>query len=95
MNDSNCILTAANLSRDFDTPEGKLSVLSGVNFEIKKGEMVSITGESGVGKSTLLYLLGGLDKPTTGEVHIGGQKLGGQTEEGLANFRKKKVGFFS
>jgi lipoprotein-releasing system ATP-binding protein len=90
--DSN-ILTAADIHRDFQTAKGTLEVLKGISLEVKQGQMVAVTGASGVGKSTLLHILGGLDRPTKGEVRIGDQRLDQLTETGLARFRNRKVGF--
>ncbi len=87
------IVTATDLHREFRTPDGKLQVLKGLSLTVKKGEMISITGESGVGKSTLLHLLGGLDKPTKGEVLIDGENLSNKSQDVLARFRNDWVGF--
>jgi lipoprotein-releasing system ATP-binding protein len=72
---------------------GELQVLKGVNLEIKKGEIVSIVGDSGAGKTTLLQILGTLDKADKGEVEIKGQKTNGLTGKKLAAFRNKHIGF--
>jgi len=93
MNKGDSILVATDISRDFQAPDGNLSVLSGISLQVKRKEMVAITGASGVGKSTLLHILGGLDKPTGGDVVISGQSLRGQSQEFLARFRNKHVGF--
>jgi ABC-type lipoprotein export system ATPase subunit len=68
-------------------------VLNGISLEVKRGKMTAVTGASGVGKSTLLHLLGGLDRPTKGEIAIGGTSLAGMSESDLARFRNAKVGF--
>ncbi|MCD6250376.1 MAG: ABC transporter ATP-binding protein [candidate division Zixibacteria bacterium] len=93
MDSTNCILSATDVCREFKTAEGTLLVLNGISLEVKKGQMTAVTGASGVGKSTLLHLLGGLDRPTRGEVTIGGASLAGMNEAELARFRNKKVGF--
>jgi lipoprotein-releasing system ATP-binding protein len=87
------ILTATDIRRDFVTPDGVLAVLKSLNLNVNRGEMVSVSGVSGVGKSTLLHILGGLDRPTSGEVVISGQSFSGMSHEALAHFRNKKVGF--
>ena len=87
------VLTARDVRRNFKTPEADLSVLRGVSMEVVRGEVVAVTGESGVGKSTLLHILGGLDHPTSGDVSYGNESLAGKTEKQLAQFRTKKVGF--
>ena len=67
--------------------------MQGVNLNIKKNEIAAVTGASGVGKSTLLHILGGLDRPTAGEVIINGVSLNGKSEQTLAQFRNKEIGF--
>lgn len=68
-------------------------VLDSITLEIKKGDFVAIMGPSGSGKSTLLHILGLLDKPTQGEYFFEGQKVSNLSEEKLADFRNKKIGF--
>jgi len=87
------ILSATDLHREFQTTEGTLSVLRGVTLEVKKGQMAAVTGASGVGKSTLLHLLGGLDRPNSGDITIGEYSLGNMNETDLARFRNQRVGF--
>ena len=87
------ILTAVDIRRDFKTPEAVIEVLKGVDIDIQQGDMAVVTGPSGVGKSTLLHILGGLDKPTGGEVRIGEISFSGKSEKELAQLRTKKVGF--
>lgn len=93
MNSSDTILKAVDVHREFRTAEATLHVLRGVTLTMPKGEMVAVTGASGVGKSTLLHLLGGLDRPTTGSVEINGVPLTGKSETQLASFRNRNVGF--
>jgi lipoprotein-releasing system ATP-binding protein len=70
-----------------------LEVLSEVDLEVRSGESVAIVGASGSGKSTLLHLLGGLDRPTSGEVWLGSHRLDRLAEEALARLRASQVGF--
>jgi len=91
--ENNSILEAIDIHRVFKTKETMVSVLNGISMTIPKGEMVAVTGASGVGKSTLLHLLGGLDKPTNGEIKIDGELLNNKSEEELSLFRNKNVGF--
>lgn len=93
MDSNNFILSADNIHREFKTPESTLEVLKGVTLNVRTREMVAVTGASGVGKSTLLHILGGLDHPTSGEVKIADVSLNGKSEKELARFRTKKVGF--
>jgi putative ABC transport system ATP-binding protein len=69
------------------------AALRGISFGIRPGEYVVVTGESGAGKSTLLTILGGLQVPTEGTVRIDGIGLAGLSADGLADFRKKTIGF--
>src|SRR5436853_167475 len=68
-------------------------VLKGVTLEIKRGELVAIVGASGVGKTTLLHILGTLDRPTSGTVRFDGNDLSALDDQALAEFRNRKVGF--
>ena len=87
------VLSAREIVREFRTGDGVLQVLKGVTLSIQAGEMVAITGVSGVGKSTLLHILGGLDRPTRGDVSVGNVTFTGMAEESLARLRNRKVGF--
>jgi lipoprotein-releasing system ATP-binding protein len=70
-----------------------LNVLNGIDLEISKGEMLAIVGASGVGKSTLLHILGGLDRPTSGNVFYGDVDVFGMDSDRIARFRNERVGF--
>ncbi|MEJ7609337.1 MAG: ABC transporter ATP-binding protein [Bryobacteraceae bacterium] len=74
--------------------EGKrrVTALDNVNVAIDKGEMVALVGPSGSGKSTLLNLIGGLDRPTTGQIHIDGVLLAGLSDDELTRMRRDKIG---
>ena len=71
----------------------QVTALEAVTLSIARGEMVSIIGPSGSGKSTLLNLVGGLDRPTTGEVRIDGAALAGMSDDELTKVRRDKIGF--
>jgi putative ABC transport system ATP-binding protein len=71
----------------------QVTALDDVSLTIPRGQMVSIIGPSGSGKSTLLNLVGGLDRPTSGEVRVDGEALGGLTDDGLTRVRRDKIGF--
>jgi lipoprotein-releasing system ATP-binding protein len=72
---------------------GSLPILKGVDFEVEKGEIVSIIGASGAGKSTLLHILGTLDKPDSGTVELNGTKINNLSGELGSIFRNKNIGF--
>ncbi|HYN74355.1 MAG TPA: ABC transporter ATP-binding protein [Candidatus Methanoperedens sp.] len=71
----------------------RATALAGISFDIRQGEYVVITGESGAGKSTMLTILGGLQVPTEGTVRIGGADLSTLPADGLADFRRETIGF--
>ena len=72
---------------------GRRTVLGGIDLELKAGDYVAIMGESGVGKSTLLNLIAGLDRPDAGNLLVDGVDLGSLDDEGLARLRRKSLGF--
>ena len=71
----------------------RVTALEDINFQVPRGEMVSIVGPSGSGKSTLLNLIGGLDQPSSGEIHIDGQSIARLTDDELTHLRRDKIGF--
>ena len=71
----------------------EIQVLRGVDLDIREGERIAIIGESGVGKSTLLHILGTLDKPTSGRILYHGQEMPVNDEDALSEFRNRDVGF--
>jgi len=77
---------------NYGTPS-EVKALQGVNMKIEKGDFVSIMGPSGSGKSTLLNCIGSLDKPTKGRIFIDGKDISKLDENGLADFRRNKIGF--
>jgi len=87
------VLVAENVSKQVISPEGDLTILNDVSFEIGAGESVAIVGASGAGKSTLLALLAGLDLPTSGRIWLDGVNLTGLDEDGRAAVRAASVGF--
>ena len=78
--------------QDLKKAFGSNQVLDGISTDICQGEVVAIIGPSGSGKSTLLHILGGIDRPTSGEVIVDGQSVYEQTEDQLAVFRRRQVG---
>ena len=87
------MIALRNLSKEYVDGPRVVRVLSGLNLEIGAGERVAIVGESGVGKSTLLHILGTLDRPTGGEVWFDGENLTSKSERDLAQFRNREIGF--
>ena len=86
------MIELAGVSKQFDGKR-RVTALSEVTLAIDRGELVSIVGPSGSGKSTLLNLIGGLDRPSTGDIVIDGQRLGGLSDDQLTLIRRDKLGF--
>lgn len=87
------MLEVTNVSKHYSTPRGPLTVLSDVTFSLKPGEAAAITGPSGSGKSSLLYILGALEPPSTGTVTLGGRDPFQLAPAALADFRNAEIGF--
>jgi lipoprotein-releasing system ATP-binding protein len=87
------ILEAEGLVKTFQGTEGGIEVLRGLNLQVKKGEVVAIVGPSGVGKSTLLHILGSLDKPDSGTVRVNGRDVFSLQGKDINRLRNAVVGF--
>ena len=87
------ILEACGLRKVFNTGGEGLEVLKGVDLAVRAGELVAVMGESGVGKSTLLHLLGTLDLPTAGQLQIAGTDVLNLGDQALSRFRNRHIGF--
>lgn len=87
------IVKTVKLTKVYGKDEGKVEALRGIDLSIKQGEFVAIVGQSGSGKSTLLHMIGGVDKPTSGKVIVDGEDIYSNSENKLAVFRRRKVGF--
>ncbi len=87
------LLRAEGVSKTFRGEMGEIEVLRSVHLSIAEGERIAILGQSGVGKSTLLHILGTLDRPTQGTVRFRGEDLFARTPEDLARFRNESLGF--
>lgn len=87
------ILRTVNLKKYYQQGEHITKALDGVNLSVNAGEFVAIVGTSGSGKSTLLHMMGGLDTPTSGDIIVGGKRLSGKSEEQMAVFRRRHIGF--
>lgn len=89
----NIILQARGVCRSFDDGRHRVDVLKGIDLSIASGEFVAIVGSSGSGKSTLLHVLGGLDRPTSGEVWLMGQRFDDRDEKTRGDLRNCFLGF--
>ncbi len=87
------ILETKDLRKVYGSGETEVRALDGVDLQVENGEFVSIVGTSGSGKSTLLHMLGGLDRPTSGSVHVDGRDIFSLSDEELTIFRRRKIGF--
>jgi putative ABC transport system ATP-binding protein len=87
------ILEVRGLSKTYPSAGGPLEVLADVTFSLPAGDSMAILGPSGSGKTTLLGLCAGLDRPSSGSVHLAGVDLAAQDEDGLARLRNEQVGF--
>lgn len=92
MNDS-AMIEVSGLSKSFKTPGGVIDVLREVSLKICAGERVAVVGTSGAGKTTLMHILGGLDRPTSGDVFFQGNNLSDLRGAELDSFRNRTIGF--
>jgi lipoprotein-releasing system ATP-binding protein len=86
-------VTVSGLVKSYQAPAGRLDVLRGLDLSIERGEMLAIVGASGVGKSTLLHVLGGLDSLDSGSVNIGDHAIDQMDDDARVAFRNRHVGF--
>ncbi|HYM62771.1 MAG TPA: ABC transporter ATP-binding protein [Thermoanaerobaculia bacterium] len=86
-------LEARGLSKTYRDAEVPVDVFSAVSVEVERGEMLAIVGPSGIGKSTLLHLLGGLDRPDGGTIRVADNEVTSMSNDKLARFRNRNVGF--
>ena len=90
---SDLLLLAEDVEKDYRSGPEVVRVLRGATIEVAPGEVLALVGASGVGKSTLLHLLGGLDRPTAGRVLYGGEDIFARGEPGLAWYRRREIGY--
>ncbi len=93
MNKKNPVLLTDNIFKHYILGKSKIQVLKGIDLEIYEGEIVAITGPSGVGKSTLLHIMGVLDRPSMGNLYIDQKDIFAYDDRQLAHYRNKSVGF--
>ena len=86
------LLKLKNVNLKYQTGKDNISVLNNINFTVKKKETISIVGESGSGKTSLIMLIGGLEKPTSGKIIFNDQEITGLSEDEVSEIRKKNIG---
>jgi putative ABC transport system ATP-binding protein len=91
-NGSGCLVQVVDVVKSFPVGDGEVTVLKGISFDVDTGEFVSIVGPSGNGKSTLLNMITGIDRPTDGEVIVTGKEVHRMSENKLAAWRGQHVG---
>lgn len=87
------LLRVENLKKEYRTGTNRLVVFENLSFQVRKGEMLAIVGESGTGKSSLLHVLGTLDRPSDGDIYCAQLSLKELSAEAAAEFRNRKIGF--
>ncbi len=90
---ANKLIIVRQLVKIYPLPDGELKVLDGLDLEVERGDLVAIMGASGVGKTTLLNIIGTIDRPTSGEVFFENEALFSKDPRELARIRNKKIGF--
>jgi lipoprotein-releasing system ATP-binding protein len=90
---SEVVIRASKLTKTYRSGNTDLVVFADMELEVRRGERLALIGESGVGKSTLLYLLSGLDSPTSGTISYNFRELAGLADSELADFRNREIGF--
>ena len=91
--DGNPLVRVTNVHKTFRRGDERIDVLQGLSLEVRAGEFLALMGPSGSGKSTLLNLIGGLDRPSSGEVSVGGERIDSLADGKLAAWRARHVGF--
>jgi ABC-type lipoprotein export system ATPase subunit len=92
MNNDKPVVLLENVERVFKTPAGPFRALKGIDLQVDAGEFVAVVGPSGSGKSTLINMITGIDRPTSGEVHVVGERLTEMSENRVAKWRGRNVG---
>ena len=91
--DGTPLVEIRDLGRSFETAAGRVEVLQGLSLDIEEGDRIAVVGQSGVGKSTFLHILGTLDRPSAGSVRFRGEDVFGRSREALASLRGHFLGF--
>jgi putative ABC transport system ATP-binding protein len=92
MNNDKPVVLLENVEKVFKTPAGPFRALKGIDLHVDAGEFVAVVGPSGSGKSTLINMITGIDRPTSGEVHVVGERLTEMSENQVAKWRGRNVG---
>ncbi len=87
------VVVARDLKREYGEGESAVHALRGVSVDIPRGQFTAVMGPSGSGKSTLMHLLAGLDRPTEGQVHVGGHDISAMPDKALTKLRRTHIGF--
>jgi putative ABC transport system ATP-binding protein len=87
------MISLRQVSKTYETPAGKFAALKSINLNVEAGQFVGVVGKSGSGKSTLLNMVGGIDRPSAGSVAVAGTEIHGLSENKLAFWRGRNVGF--
>jgi len=90
---TDCLFEVINLHKGFSAPAGELHILQGLAFQLTEGEFLAVVGESGSGKSTMLQILGTLDRPDEGEMWLEGEAIQALSSTRQAHLRNEKIGF--
>jgi len=90
---TDCLLEVINLHKGFSAPAGRLQILQGLAFQLAEGEFLAVVGESGSGKSTMLQILGTLERPDQGEMLLDGEAIQALSSNRQAYLRNEKIGF--
>jgi putative ABC transport system ATP-binding protein len=91
--ESSLAVEVRRLTKIFGAGDARVEALRGIDLEVKRGEFVAVMGPSGSGKSTLLHLIGGLDSPSGGSIHVGDQDLARLDDNQLTLLRRRRIGF--
>ena len=91
--DADVAVRCSGLHKTYQMGEVEVKVLRGIDLEILRGQLTVVVGASGAGKSTLLNIIGGIDRPTSGDVWVDGENLAAMSDRQLTEYRRRKIGF--